>query len=684
MPSRESAHERLHALRAELNLHAHRYYVLDAPLISDGEYDQLFQELLDIEDQYPDLVTTDSPSRRVGGAPLSHFESVAHRFPMLSLENAFNDTHLREFEERLQRFLKTESAFSYMAEPKLDGLAVEIVYEQGLMTMGLTRGDGHLGEAVTANLQTIATIPLKLRSPEGKPLPVRIEVRGEVYLPIQSFRELNESRRQDGEPLFANPRNAAAGSLRQLDSKITAQRPLDFFAYGVADPTALPCASQTEILRYLGEMGFKINPLAKTCPDIAATIEHFHALSALRDQLPYEIDGMVVKVDDLALQQRLGNKARSSRWAIAAKFPASQATTRLVDIIFSIGRTGAVTPVALLEPVNVGGVMVSRATLHNEDEIKRKDLRIGDTVLIQRAGDVIPEVVKSITESRTGTEKPIRMPECCPECRHPLIRVSGEAVTRCPNSHCPAQRIRALSHFTGKAGLDIEGLGAKAVEQLMAEGLLKDIPDLYRLKADTLSALDGWGDKSAEKAIAAINNSKKSPLAKFINALGIRHVGEVTAGLLSERLATLEDLLATMQPGAASGGETSDDPLLAIEGIGEQAATSLRAYFNDPKVREMLTQLAVLGLHPLPQAQIYGAQPLQKMVFLFTGSLSLFSRNEAKARVKMLGGQVASSMSQKVTHLVCGDKAGSKLTKAQELGITILDEAQFTVLIGGS
>ena len=674
MLSRKTAQERLHSLRDELNFHAHRYYVLDSPLISDGEYDLLFQELLELEKQFPDLVTSDSPSHRVGGATLPEFQTVEHQFPMLSLENAFEDSHLRDFELRLRRFLKTDAAFSYMAEPKLDGLAVEIIYEQGVMTMGLTRGDGRSGEVITNNLQTVASIPLKLRQPAGKPLPDRIDVRGEVFLPIQSFRELNQSRQLDGEPLFANPRNAAAGSLRQLDSKITAQRPLDFFAYGVGDPTGLPCSSQNEILSYLGELGFKINPLAQSCPDIETTIAHFYNLQHARANLPYEIDGMVVKVNDLALQQRLGNKARSPRWAIAAKFPATQVTTRLVDIIFSIGRTGAVTPVAVLDPVNVGGVMVSRATLHNEDEIKRKDLRIGDTVLIQRAGDVIPEVVKPITEKRTGTEKPIRMPDLCPECRHPLTRADGEAATRCPNPHCPAQRIRTLIHFTGKAGLDIEGLGAKAVEQLMDEGIIRDLPDLYRLETDNLKNLEGWGDKSAENAIAAINRSKETTLARFIAALGIRYVGEVTAELLARNFSSVAHIRAATKE--------SNEPLVEIEGIGEQAAASIRDYLHDPSVQEMLSQLEKLGLHPqAAQSESGVGLPLHGKVLLFTGSLTSFSRSEAKARVKALGGQVASSLNKKVTHLVCGEKPGSKLGKAQELGITVLDEDTFASLI---
>ncbi len=676
MPTLDSARERLRALREEITFHAHRYYVLDAPQISDGEYDRLFRELLDLETRFPELVTADSPSQRVGGAPLPQFATGEHRFPMLSLENAFDEQDLHAFEERLRRYLKADRPLAYMAEPKLDGLAVELIYEGGLLTRGLTRGDGRLGEEITANLKTIASIPLRLRQPAAGPVPELLEVRGEAYLAIQGFRKLNETRREEGETLFANPRNAAAGSLRQLDSQITASRPLDFFAYGVSEPEALPCASQYQLLKYLGDLGFKINPLAKPCADMTAVINHFQVLAEHRHDLAYEIDGMVVKVDDLALQQRLGNKARSPRWAIAAKFPAIQATTRLTDILFSIGRTGAVTPVAVLAPVCVGGVTVSRATLHNEDEILRKGLLIGDTVLIQRAGDVIPEVVKPVVEQRTGNERPIHMPAHCPECGHDLVRAEGEAATRCPNPHCPAQRHRALCHFTGKAGLDIEGLGTKAMEQLLREGLVRDLPDLYRLDPATLAALDGWGEKSAENAIAAIAASREAPLAKFLAALGIRFIGEVTANLLAQRFGSLASLMAA----ALAAGD--DDPLTAIEGVGEQAAASLRHYFGDPSVQEMLGRLADLGVRPLPAAAPADANsPLSGKVFLFTGSLANLSRNEAKERLKTLGGQVASSMSRKVTHLVCGVKPGSKLDKAQALGITVLDEEQFTRLL---
>lgn len=663
--------KRLSELREQLNHHAYRYYVLDDPLIADIEYDRLFQELLALEKQHPELVTADSPSQRVGGMPLSHFETVERAIPMLSLENAFGGQELHDFEERLRRFLKSGEAIAYVAEPKLDGLAVELVYEHGVLTLGATRGDGVVGENITANLKTIASVPLRLRKAETAALPERLEVRGEAYLSIAGFKALNEQRAAAGEPLFANPRNAAAGSLRQLDPKITARRPLDFFAYGVSDPAALPCSSQFELLELLAGWGFKINPFTRRCQDMTAVIARFQELAALRHGLPYEIDGMVVKVDDLAVQRRLGTKARSPRWAIAAKFPASQATTRLIGVEFGVGRTGAVTPVALLEPVNIGGVTVSRATLHNEDEMARKDLRIGDTVLVQRAGDVIPEVVKPIAESRRGDEAPIRMPEKCPVCDHRLTRLAAEAIIRCPNFQCPAQRLRSLIHFTGKAGMDIEGLGKKIMEQLATEGLVRDIPDIYRLTAVQLEALDGWGEKSAANAVAAIAASKRTTLARLLAAIGIRHVGEVTAQLLAQHFGSL----AALQ-------HATEADFLEVEGVGPQVAASLVDFFSDPAARQMLQALSDLGLVVTAAAIAREGQPLSGAVFLFTGTLHGFSRSEAKARVKELGGQVASAISSKVTYLVCGDKPGSKLAKAQELGTRILNEQAFVELLG--
>ncbi|MHB8149089.1 MAG: NAD-dependent DNA ligase LigA [Desulfobulbia bacterium] len=669
---KDDVRQRLQSLRQELNLHAHRYYVLDDPILADAEYDRLFQELLALEQQHPELITADSPSQRVGGAPLAQFRTVPHTIPMLSLENAFDGDALVEFEERLFRFLQSREPIAYVTEPKLDGLAVELVYADGLFTIGSTRGDGVAGEDISNNLKTIPAIPLRLLTPEGMAPPPRLEVRGEVFIGLADFKKLNAERATAGEPLFANPRNAAAGSLRQLDPRITATRPLDFFVYGVSDTTALPCTTQHELLQYLGRLGFKVNPLVRLCPSIAEVISQFTVLQAQRTSLTYDIDGMVVKVNDFVLQERLGAKARSPRWAIAAKFPASQATTRLLAVEFGVGRTGAITPVAVLEPVQIGGVTVRRATLHNEDELRRKGLMLGDTVLVQRAGDVIPEVVKPVLENRTGQEQPVVMPSRCPECGFSLVRVGQEAITRCPNPNCPAQRVRGLIHFTGKGGMDIEGLGKKAVEQLVSQGLIQDIPDIYRLEVAQLAGLDGWGDKSAENAVRAIQGSRTPTLAKFLAALGIRHVGEVTAQVLARHFASLPRLLLA-----------DEADFLHIEGIGEQMAASLVDYFQDPTVKEMLSRLESLGVRvqeEKPGAETRGG--LSGSVFLFTGGLARLSRHEAKARIKELGGQVASGISRKVTHVVLGESPGSKLTQARELGLTVITEDEFLRLIG--
>jgi DNA ligase (NAD+) len=668
----ENIKKKIDKLRENISFHAYRYYDLDDPLVSDSEYDQLFQELLKLEELHPELVTPDSPSQRVGGKPLSQFRTVPHTVPMLSLENALNDEELRDFEERIKRFLKTDETISYMAEPKLDGLAVELVYEKGLLTVGSTRGDGKTGEEITQNLKTIQAIPLRLKSAKDIDIPELLEVRGEAYLSFAGFTALNEQRLNDGEPLFANPRNAAAGSLRQLDSKITAQRPLDFFTYGVSDATKLPCSNQMDLLKYLEKLGLRINPLIKSCRDMDQVIAHFDHLKEVRPELDYDIDGMVVKVNAFELQQRLGNKARSPRWAIAAKFAATQATTTLKEVEYQVGRTGAITPVALLEPVNVGGVMVSRATLHNEGEMNRKELLLGDKVLIQRAGDVIPEVVKPVVEERDGSEKKIFMPDSCPVCGHKLIRPADEAITRCLNSHCAAQRMRLLIHFTSKAGMDIEGLGKKAMEQLFNEKLVKDIPDIYALTIPELARLDGWAEKSARNAIAAIESSRTTSLARLLSGLGIRYVGEEIAGLLDDHFENSFDRLMN----------TTEEELLEIEGIGQQTADSLMEYFQDPEVRNMLDRLLHIGFEFERSPQDLSAMRFSGSVFLFTGSLASMSRSEAKVRVKELGGKVASQVSKKVTHVVAGDKPGSKLKKAVELGITILSEEDFEKLLG--
>ena len=667
----EDIKRKISELREQINLHAHRYYELDDPLIADSEYDQLFQELLRLEEVHPELITPDSPTQRVGGKPLEGFHAVSHTHPMLSLENAFNETELHDFEERLKRFLKTEQSLSYMAEPKLDGLAVELVYEKGLLSVGSTRGDGRIGEEITQNLKTIRSIPLRLEVPPSIQIPELLEVRGEAYLTLEGFTSLNEQRLAAGEPIFANPRNAAAGSLRQLDSRITAQRPLDFFAYGISDTGQIPCSRQRELLDYLSKLGFRINPLTKFCADISQVIEHFSHLQNIRQTLPYDIDGMVTKVDSFELQQRLGSKARSPRWAIAAKFAAIQATTILRDVEFQVGRTGAITPVAILEPVNVGGVVVSRATLHNSGEINRKDLMIGDQVLIQRAGDVIPEIVKPVVEQRDGRQKDIQMPEDCPICEHRLVLPENEAITRCPNSHCPAQRMRLLIHFTSKAGMDIEGLGKKAMEQLFNEKIVQDIPDIYALKITDLVVLDGWAEKSARNAISAIQASHETTLATLLSALGVRYVGEEGAGLLDEHYeGSLENLL-----------RASEEELLEIEGIGPQTAKSIRDYFQGSDVKKMLSQLRDSGLTIISSKKSEDEGPFAGFVFLFTGSLDAMSRDEAKVRVKEHGGKVASQINQKVTHVIVGKKPGSKLKKAQELRLKILTEKDFAKLL---
>ncbi len=665
--------KKIQKLREQINFHAQRYYELDDPLIADPEYDQLFQKLLRLEELHPELVTPDSPTQRVGGKPLAEFHTVGHTHPMLSLENAFNETDLHDFEERLQRFLKTEGSLSYMAEPKLDGLAVELVYEKGLLSIGSTRGDGRTGEEITRNLKTIRSIPLRLEASQNIQIPELLEVRGEAYLSLQGFTALNEQRLAAGETIFANPRNAAAGSLRQLDSKITARRPLDFFAYGISDTGQIPCSSQEELLDYLDKLGFRINPLTKFCADISLVIEHFAHLQNIRQTLPYDIDGMVVKVNSIELQHRLGSKARSPRWAIAAKFAATQATTILQDVEFQVGRTGAITPVAILEPVNVGGVVVSRATLHNSGEVNRKGLMIGDQVLVQRAGDVIPEIVKPVIEQRDGSEKDIRMPESCPVCQHRLILPENEAITRCPNSHCPAQRMRLLSHFTSKAGLDIAGLGKKAMEQLFNEKIVRDIPDIYGLKVTDLVLLEGWAEKSARNAITAIEASRETTLAKLLSALGIRYVGEEVAGLLDEHYeGSLENLMLA-----------SEEELLEIEGIGPQTAKSIKDYFQDSDVKKMLSRLEDLFIF-LIAVKSQDESPFAGFVFLFTGSLDAMSRDEAKVRVKEKGGKVASQISRKVTHVVVGEKPGSKLKKARELGLKVLAEKDLAELLAGN
>lgn len=662
------AAEELEALRRQIRLHAHRYYVQDDPVISDGEYDALFRRLLELEALHPELVTADSPSHRVGGAVLSGFAEVRHFSPMLSLDNIFSSAEFAEFAGKIQRFLRNDQPIRFVTEPKLDGLAVDLVYRQGVFEVGSTRGDGNVGEDVSAQLKTVRSIPLRLAAETEDGTPEELHARGEVFLSKEGFQQLNRRRLADGEPPFANPRNAAAGSLRQLDSRITAQRPLEFFVYGVGNIDAVPAAGQSEMLAYLARLGLPVNPLVSVCSSPQEVERQFRSLEAMRHALAYDIDGMVIKVDDLTLQQRLGATARAPRWAVAWKFAAVQATTTLVSVEFQVGRTGAVTPVAVLDPVEVGGAVVRRATLHNQDEIERKDIRIGDTVLIQRAGDVIPEIVKVIEANRNGSERTIEFPERCPECGHALERPTGEAVTRCVHPHCLAQHLQSLIHFAGKSGLDIEGLGTKKVEQLIHEGLVRTIPDFFRLDPARLARLDGWGERSANKVIAAVAQRKTVTLARLIGALGIRHVGEVTAGALGEHFSDLRELIAADR-----------EKLLTVEGIGEQVAAALAEYFADPETRAMLAELDRIGLAvKSPSVQ---ASPLAGRVFIFTGVLQAISRDEAKQLVKSRGGQVATSISQRVTDVVVGDKAGGKRKQAEALGLPLCTETDFLALM---
>jgi DNA ligase (NAD+) len=659
---------RVQELREQINYHNYRYYVLDDPVVSDAEFDRLLQDLTRLEEQYPELVTPDSPTQRVGAAPLEKFETVAHRQPMISLENAFSEAEAREFDERLKRFLRAAEDFHYVMEPKMDGTAIELVYERGRFTVGSTRGDGVRGENVTQNLKTILTIPLQVLTRE-EPAPELLEVRGEVYMDLEEFKKLNEQRLAQGEPAFANPRNAAAGSLRQLDPGITAARPLKIYCYGIGEVRGRSFATHWEVLQILKTWGFRVNPLIERGVGIEAAIACHHRLEHQRHGLPYEIDGMVLKVDSLALQERLGAKARSPRWALAYKFAATQETTRVLDIVVNVGRTGAVTPMAVMEPVEVGGVTVSRATLHNEGEVARKDVRVGDWVLIQRAGDVIPEVVKVITERRTGAEAPFQMPKTCPVCGTPLVRPEGEKVTRCPNPDCFGSQTRSIMHFAGKTAMDIDGLGEKIIQQLVSVGLVRDVSDLYRLSEDDLIPLERFAEKSAQNIVNAIQGNKHPPFWRLINALGIRYVGEATAQVLAQHFQSLEALM--------NAGEAE---LKAVEGVGEQVATSIREYFELPRNQAIIRQLREAGVQERPP-EPRAAGPLAGKTFVFTGGLPSLSREEAKSLVTARGGKVGSSVSAKTDYVVAGADPGSKYVKAVELGVTILDEAAFEELI---
>ncbi|MFB3884410.1 MAG: NAD-dependent DNA ligase LigA [Thermodesulfobacteriota bacterium] len=663
----ESLKKRVENLREEIEYHNYRYYILDQPEISDAQYDRLMRELEEIEAEYPELRTPNSPTQRVGASPLEEFEIVRHSIPMLSLANAFDESEARDFDKRVKKFLGSSEDLTYVAEPKLDGLAVELVYERGQFTVGSTRGDGVNGEDITQNLRTIKTIPLQLIRREI-PVPGRLEVRGEVIMQLNKFRALNRRREERGEPPFANPRNAAAGSVRQLDPKITAERPLEIYCYGLGEVRGRTFKTHGEILQTLARWGLRTNPHIRKCRSINEVLEYYHEMNEKRENLPYEIDGIVIKVDRLDLQTKLGEIARSPRWALAFKFQPKQETTRILDIKAQVGRTGALTPVALMEPVRIGGVEVSRATLHNQDEIDRLDVRVGDTVLIQRAGDVIPEVVQVITSKRTGSEKKFRMPSKCPVCGADVIK--EEAIHRCIGLDCPAQLKGRIRHFASKRAMDIEGLGVKLIDQLVDKGLVKDVADIYYLKKGDLVALERMADKSAQNIIDAVEASKEKPLSKFLYALGIRHVGETTAEDLARHFSRLDEFF-----------NLTEEDLMEVEGIGPEVAASAYQFFRDKKNRDSIERLKKAGVKVIEPKTEEKAK-LAGKVFVFTGALKTFGRDEARNLVESLGGMSASSVSKKVDFVVVGEDPGSKFDKAKELGIKTLTEEEFKKMIG--
>jgi DNA ligase (NAD+) len=660
---KQAAIARVEELHRLLNEYNYEYYVLDKPSVPDAEYDRLMQELIALEAEYPELKTKDSPSQRVGGEVLDAFAKVEHRTPMLSLGNAFNEGDLRDFDRRVRQEVGDD--VTYVCELKIDGLAVSLRYEEGYFAQGATRGDGLIGEDITENLKTIRSLPLRLKEN------VTVEVRGEAFMPKKSFEILNQQRSERGEELFANPRNAAAGSLRQLDPKIAASRNLDLFVYGLANAEELGIDSHSEALDYLRELGFKTNPERRVCANIDEVIQFVTSWHEKRAQLPYEIDGMVIKVDSFEQQEQLGATAKSPRWAIAYKFPAEEVVTKLIGIELSVGRTGVVTPTAILEPVRVAGTTVQRASLHNEDLIRAKDIMIGDYVVVKKAGDIIPEVVNVLPERRTGEEVPFTMPTHCPECESELVRLDGEVALRCINPKCPAQIREGLIHFVSRNAMNIEGLGEKVIAQLFKEGLVEDVADLYTLTKEQLVNLERMGEKSAANLLNAIEASKENSLERLLFGLGIRHVGAKAAKILAQEFETMERL-----------EKATKEELMAIHEIGEKMADSIVTYFAQPEVIDLLNELRSYGVNMtykgpktanVAEADSYFAG---KTVVL-TGKLEKLSRNEAKEKIEQLGGKVTGSVSKNTDLVIAGADAGSKLTKARQLNIEIWDEARF-------
>ncbi|MDO3385587.1 NAD-dependent DNA ligase LigA [Gilvimarinus sp. SDUM040013] len=666
----DDARKRSQLLRDEIDEHNYRYYALDAPSIPDAEYDRLLNELRELENDYPELVDSASPTQRVGAAPLAAFDSVAHEMPMLSLDNAFSDEDLQAFDRRLKDRLKSASAIEYACEPKLDGIAISLLYDAGQLVRALTRGDGSTGEDITQNVRTIHSVPLKLR---GNTLPERIEVRGEIYMPKAGFSVLNEKAAASGEKVFVNPRNAAAGSLRQLDPRITATRPLELCAYSVGIHQGLELPDRhTDILHQMNAWGFKINPNMATASSIEQCMAYHRQLGEKRDSLPYDIDGVVFKVNLIGLQEDLGFVSRAPRWAIAYKFPAQEEITQLQDVEFQVGRTGTLTPVARLQPVFVGGVTVSNVTLHNKDEIERLGVRVGDTVIIRRAGDVIPQIVSVVEERRPANARVIEFPTECPVCHSPAVRIPGEAAIRCEGGLiCPAQRKEALIHFASRKALDVDGLGEKIIDQLVDRGLVKNVVDLFSLSQQDVSALDRMGDKSAANLLAALEKSKTTSLPRFIYSLGIREVGEATARNLVAHFGTLQAII-----------EADEDALLAVDDIGPVVARFIRDFFVEQENLDIIKDLQHCGVH-WQETKVIDAEslPLAGKTCVLTGSLDAMSRDEAGDKLRALGAKVSGSVSKKTDFVVAGPGAGSKRAKAESLGLEILTEEQLLELL---
>ena len=657
-------------LRREIEEHNYRYYVLDQPTVTDAEYDKMLRRLEEIEATWPEFRSPDSPTQRIGAAPAEGFRVVTRKFPMLSIENAMDEAEFREWRERLIRAVGKAGETDFVAEPKMDGVAVEVRYEDGRLVEGSTRGDGINGEDVTANVRTIRAIPLRLIVPDQGPKPPKsLSVRGEVYMSIADFERINEKQMEAGDKIYANPRNTAAGSLKQIDPRVTATRPLRFYAYGLATFAGTGLSSQWNMLEALKSWGFPVNPLSRRLETPEEIVEFYHVLSEKRANLPYEIDGMVVKVNDIDVQAEAGMRSRSPRWAVAWKFAPQEARTKVLGIEVTVGRTGALTPLARLEPVRVGGVTISNATLHNADEIERKDVRVGDWVWVRRAGDVIPEVVGPITELRKGSLPKFKMPTACPVCGTKAERLEGEAVTRCPNFACPVQVRGRLIHFASRSAMDIEGLGPSLVDQLVTSGLVETPADLYRVTLNDLVKLERMAEKSGQNVINSIERSKKTTLSRLIYALGIRNVGETVAEVLAEHFDSVEAFM-----------DASEDEISNIHGIGPVIAREIHAWTSVAANRKLVSGLVKAGV-AVSSAPRATSNELAGKTFVFTGTLTKFTREQAESEVKKRGGKIAGSVSKNTTYVVAGEKAGSKLEKAQKLGVDVIDEDAFQRMI---